>query len=111
MNITHVSLKANCSTNLPVSVKLQVFPVDKNGNEIAIDENAGNFHVPAMAKNDEVSLIISAKKGTTIKDFDGVRFVATVEQSGDNTEAIGPDLFIKLDNLSVTVAGYYETDF
>ncbi|MDE6379526.1 MAG: hypothetical protein K2L11_03565 [Muribaculaceae bacterium] len=111
VNITHVSLKANCTTNLPVSVKLKVFPVDKNGNEIAIDENAGNFHVPAMANNEEVSLIISAIKGTTIKDFDGVRFVATVEQPGDNTEAIGPDLFIKLDKLSVTVAGYYDTDF
>lgn len=111
VNITHISLKAHCTTNLPVSVKLEVFPVDENGNEIAIDENAGNFYVPAMADNDEVELIISAKKGSTIKDFDGVRFVATVEQPGDNTEAIGPNLFIKLDKLSVTVAGYYDTDF
>ncbi|MDE5813300.1 MAG: hypothetical protein K2H72_03350, partial [Muribaculaceae bacterium] len=117
VNITHVSLKANCSTNLPVSVKLEVFPIDKNGNLIEIDENSGNFYVPAKPKNEEVSqikevsLIISAKNGTTIKDFDGVKFVATVEQSSDNTEAIGPDLFIKLDKLSVTVAGYYDTDF
>lgn len=111
VNITHISLKANCSTNLPVSVKLEVFPVDKNGNEIAIDENAGKFHVPAMANKEKVELIISAKNGGTITDFDGVRFVATVEQNDGNTEAIGPDLFINLSELSVTVDGYYDTDF
>lgn len=111
VNITHISLKANCSTNLPVSVKLEVFPVDKNGNEIAIDENAGKFHVPAMANKEKVELIISAKNGGTITDFDGVRFVATVEQNDGNTEAIGPNLFINLSELSVTVDGYYDTDF
>lgn len=111
VNITHISLQAKCSTNLPVSVKLEIFPVDKNGNEIAIDENAGKFHVPAMADKEKVELIISAKNGGTITDFDGVRFVATVEQNDGNTAAIGPNLFINLSELSVTVDGYYDTDF
>lgn len=111
VNIKNINLKATCSTNIPVSISLTVVPVDKNGNEIAVDENAGNFEVPANAQNKPVELVIKARNNGTINDFDGVRFKAIVKQDSDNTEALGPDLFIKLDNLSVTVDGYYETDF
>ncbi|MDE6410784.1 MAG: hypothetical protein K2K81_11175, partial [Muribaculaceae bacterium] len=111
VNITHVSLHASCSTNLPVSVYLKVVPVDKNNKEIEVDENSGKFHVPANANNEPVELIIRAKNGGTITDFDGVRFIATVEQNSGNTEAIGPDLHIILNDIRVTVDGYYETDF
>lgn len=111
VNIKNINLKANCSTNIPVSISLTVVPVDKNGNEIAVDENAGNFEVPANAQNKPVELAIKARNGGTISDFDGIKFRAVVKQDTGNTEAIGPDLFIKLDNLSVTVDGYYETDF
>lgn len=110
VNINKIHLKAICSTNLPVSVQLSVVPIDKHGNEIAVKENSGNFEVPAYGENKEVTLSIEGVNGP-IKDFDGVRFKATVEQDSGYTNAIGPDLFIDLDNLSVTVDGYYETDF
>lgn len=111
VNIKTIHLKANCTTNLPVQLGLTVVPVDKNGHEIAVDENAGKFEVSANAQNQPVELVIKALNGGTITDFDGMRFRAVVEQNSGNTEALGPDLFINLDQLSVTVDGYYETDF
>lgn len=110
VNINKIHLRATCTTNLPVSIHLTIIPVDKNGNEIAIKEDNRYFDVPAMAQNEPVILNIESVNGP-IKNFDGVKFIATVRQEGDNTEAIGPDLNIVLKDLRVTVDGYYETDF
>ena len=110
VNINKIHLKANCTTNLPVSIHLTIIPVDKNGKEIAIKEDNRYFDVPAMAQNEPIILNIESVNGP-IKNFDGVKFIATVRQDGDNTEAIGPDLNIVLKDLRVTVDGYYETDF
>ncbi|MDE6521715.1 MAG: hypothetical protein K2L17_02765 [Muribaculaceae bacterium] len=111
VNITKIHLKAICSTNLPVSVQLTVVPVDKNGNEIRVKENSGLFSVPAKANNVPVELLIESVNGP-IKDFDGVKFRAVVNQdSADNVDALGPDLYINLGDVRVTVDGYYETEF
>lgn len=115
VNINKIHLKAKCSTNLPVSVQLSVVPLDKYGNEIPVSEDSGNFEVPPFGDNADVKLLISGKsvngKIVPIKDFDGIRFRAVVEQNQDFTDAIGPELFIELKDLRVTVDGYYETDF
>ena len=118
VNINTIHLTALCTTDLPVALKLEVYPVDKNGNDIPVKESNADFLVPANAKNEPVRLIITAMDGSTITGFDGVRFKATVAQNspvipggGGDTEALGPDLQIKLDDLHVTVDGYYETDF
>ena len=118
VNIKTINLTAVCTTDLPVSIQLRVVPVDRHGNDIAVIEDNLNFEVPANATKHPVSLKIQAKDGTTIKDFDGMRFRAIIGQhspwypEGDGTtEAIGPDLLIKLDDVRVTVDGYYETDF
>lgn len=110
VNIKNLHLSALCSTDLPVSLDLSIIPVDKNGNEIAVKENKV-FNVPAMSNNEPVELIIEAVNGGTISGFDGVKFKATVKQDANNTQALGPNLYIQLDNLRVTVDGYYQTDF
>lgn len=111
VNINKIHLKANCSTNLPVGVELRVQPIDKNGNEIPVKENSSLFSVEAKCSNSPVELMIEGANGP-IHDFDGVKFRAIVSQNNEsNTEALGPDLFIKLDNIRVAVDGYYETDF
>lgn len=111
ININKIHLSAKCTTNLPVSVQLSVVPLDKNGNDISVSEDSGNFKVPANAKGEDVSLLIQGIGGNPIKNFDGVRFIATVIQDEGNTEAIGPNLTIELNDLRVTVDGYYETSF
>lgn len=110
LNIEYINLTAECSTDLPVEVQLTLQPVDKNGNVIPVSEDSGNFEVPPYCKGKEVSLKIQAPNGT-IHGFDGIRFIATIKQDSGNTEALGPDLFINLRNVRITVDGYYETDF
>lgn len=112
VNINRIHLKGICTTNLPVSVSLSVIPLDKYGKAINVNENSGNFEVPAYAENKEVTLVIESKtingEVIPIREFDGVRFKAVVEQNQEFTDAIGPDLFIELKDLRVTVDGYYE---
>ncbi|MDE6554253.1 MAG: hypothetical protein K2K98_15035 [Muribaculaceae bacterium] len=111
VNINKIHLTAKCSTDLPVSVQLSVTPIDKNGKEIAIKEESGLFEVPAHGQDTPVSLSIESVNGP-IRNFDGVKFRAEVRQmSAGNTQAIGPDLHIILNDIRVTVDGYYETDF
>ncbi len=111
VNIKTINITANCTTDLPVGIKLSVVPVDKNGNVIAVEEDSRGFDVPAYANGAPVTLKIAAKNGGTISGFDGVRFKATIAQMHhENTEALGPDQLIKLEDLRVTVDGYYEKE-
>lgn len=112
VNIQKISVQAFCSTNLPVGVDLQIDPIDAQGNIIPVVESTGLSVLP-NSNNEMVVLEIKAKDAEhPIKGFDGVRFRAIVTQHHeDNTQAIGPDLYIKLSDLRVTVDGYYETDF
>lgn len=111
VNINRIHLKANCTTNLPVGVNLHVQPIDKNGNIIPVKENSALFSVDAKCQNAPVELFLEGVNGP-IHGFDGMSFRAIVSQNEPgNTEALGPDLYIKLDQIRVTVDGFYETDF
>lgn len=113
VNINKIHLTATCTTNLPVTVQLNVTPVDRYGNEIPVDEQSSLFEMPALSKDHPVELNIKSINGP-IKNLDGVKFKATVTQDSENTQytqAIGPDLSIILKDIKVTVDGYYETDF
>ncbi len=110
VNITLLKLHALVTSKLPVDIELKVQPIDKNGNEIAVEE-VTPFHVPANCTNELATLTITGKNGQPIKDFDGVIFEATISQNSDNAEALGPDIELELNDLRITVNGYYETDF
>lgn len=107
INIDLINIEAICSTDLPVSVELRILPLDKEGNEIPVTENSSTFSVPAMCDNQPVELHVEGINGNPIQDLDGVKFIATVKQDSNNTQPIGPELFIKLSNLKITVSGYY----
>ncbi len=108
VSVNKIHLSAKCSTDLPVSIELTIYPVDRDGNVIPVKE--GSLNVPAMAKDYPLNLNIEGVNGP-IQKFNGVKFVATIEQNDGKTEAIGPELQIELKDLRVTVDGYYETDF
>lgn len=110
VNIKKIHLKALCSTNLPVGIKLHIQPIDKNGNIIPVKEESSHFSVDAKADKTPINLEIESVGGT-IHGFDGIKFHAVVSQDNpQNTEALGPNLTIKLDDIRVTVDGYYETE-
>lgn len=109
--INNIHLTANCTTDLPVGVHLEVMPLDKNGNEIKVKENSAKFEIGAKSDNTPVELNIESADGTPITNFDGIKFRAVINQNSGNTDAIGPDQYIELKNLRISVDGYYETDF
>lgn len=106
--INKVQLKAKCTTNLPVNVHLEVFPIDKNGNKIPVKENSG-LTVPANGNNELIEISLQGANGP-IRGLDGVIFRATVLQLSDDTEALGPDLFLDIKEIRATVDGYFEKE-
>ena len=107
--INRINLTAKCTTNLPVGIYLKLSPLDKNGNVIPVTEQSG-FMVSANCKDEEVTLAIEGANGP-IHGFDGIRFRAQVTQDSGDESALGPDMFINLEDIRITVDGYYDTDF
>ncbi len=110
VNVKYLKVSAKCSTDLPVGVKLSVIPIDKQGNPIAVKENSDDFNVLPNSQGTPVALSIEAPNGY-LKDIDGIKFRATVYQDGGSTQPLGPELTIHLEDIQITVDGYYETDF
>lgn len=108
INITFINLTANCHTNVPVSLELQVLPIDRDGNLIPVDEDSSKFKVPAMCQGQPVQLTVKARNGGVINHFDGIKFRAVITQESGNGEALSPDLYISLSDLRITVDGYFE---
>lgn len=108
IHINQINLTANCHTDLPVGLELQVLPIDKNGNVIAVDEDSSKFKVPANCDGQPVALTVRGKNGAEIHNFDGIKFRAVITQENVNSNALRPDLHIMLSNLRVTVDGYFE---
>lgn len=109
INITLIKLTAICTTDIPVGIELQVLPIDKDGNLIPVEEDSSKFQVPAYCNGQEVQLSVRGKNGQVINHFDGIRFRAVITGDG-HTGSLGPNLHIKLDNLQVTVDGYFEKE-
>lgn len=110
LNINLLKVRAMCTTNIPVSVVLSAVPIDKYGKDIPVKEPA-KLEVTPYASGSEIYLEMEGANGP-INNLDGIRFIATIRQDNpSNTEAIGPDQFIMLDDVRATVDGYYETDF
>jgi len=112
VNIQRLHLTAKCTTNLPVAVKLNVVPVDKNGNSIDVKE-LKELVINPNKSDESIDFVIEAiDEQHPISGFDGVRFRAIISQDyKNNTQAIGPDLNIIIKEIRATVDGYYETDF
>lgn len=112
VNIQKLHITATCTTNLPVAVKLNVVPVDKDGNQIAVKEPTSLVITP-NSTDEPIEIGLEAiDEQHPISAFDGVRFRAIISQDNpDNTQAIGPDLDITLKHIRATVDGYYETNF
>ena len=114
VNIYLIHLDAECTSNLPVNASIKIFPIDKNGKDIEVEENK-ELTITANTAGEQIGLNIQGKKVngkiSPIKDFDGIRIEATVTQTSNNPEALGPNLEIMLSKVRVTVSGDYTTDF
>lgn len=114
VNIYLIHLDAECTSNLPVNASIYIVPIDKNGKKIEVTENEP-LVINANEAGQHIKLNIQGKvedgKTLPIKDFDGIEIEATVTQTGNNPEALGPNIEIMLSKVQVTVSGDYTTDF
>lgn len=100
MTINHMSVKAVATSSLPYNVELSIHPIDADGHRI--DADVTPVSLPANATDQEIECIIEG----TVRNLDGLEYVARVRANGDNTP-LEPGQSISLDNIKITVTGNY----
>lgn len=103
LTITDLHIAATITSDIPLSLDFQAYPVDKNGDRINNVEIKG-AEINASSDPQPVDIHI---KGT-IKDLAGIEFTATAKAANDNV--LSPDMTIKVSKLRPRVSGYYEKE-
>ena len=102
INVSLFTITAEALTDLPCGVKLWVRPIDKNGNDIEIDNpEEAVAEIGPMAQNTPFTI---SMKGN-IQHIDGIHIVATAESF--DGKPMQPGQTIKLNNLRAKVTGTY----
>lgn len=100
MNIQLLTLEADATSHLPVSVIFTAQPINSNGEIIK------------NIKVDKVEIVAGQTKHITITmegnidDLDGMKYTASLK-SADDSRALTPESYIELQNLKVKVTGNY----
>ncbi len=103
ITVNRLQLTAHAVNNCPVSVQLTVYPIDKEGNQVDATVKSNT-----LVANSETDLNIELTG--EVRHLDGIRLVAVLK-AGENGAALSPEQTLSLENIRVTVSGYYETDF
>lgn len=101
VTIEALDVNATVSTDLPVGVHFVGYPVDRQGNQINGVKIEG-ADISAGASGQPLHIRITG----AIQGLDGIRFEATVATTAD-TEALTPDMTIKLSDIRPRISGYY----
>lgn len=113
LKIKNLTVTADALSDLPVTVTLKAYALDKEGNRM------GECNGVTVAPGEEpspITLTITPKENEgDITGIDGIYYEATCVQdtqygSPDDVPALSPDMNIKLDNLKIKVNGSFEKD-
>lgn len=104
INIYDLNLDATVETTIPVGFGFKVTLLNDNNEVIA---TSNEFKVSPDSNPQPVKLSITASKDNPIKDLDGIRYVATIEQKTTDQTPLGPDQHITLTDIRITVNGAY----
>lgn len=102
--IERINIDLTISTDIPVNAILSGYPIDLDGNKINGVEIEGAT-IPTNASNHKLTIHTTGTIPEGSK-LNGIRFVATAT-SGQDNEALRPDMEITLDNLRPSITGYY----
>lgn len=103
LEISSLTLTADCVSELPVAVKLHATPLNSKGEEIKNVDMGEDVDIAAYGK-DPIRIDMTGD----IKDLDGMSFVITIASEKDkDAAALSPSMSLKLDNLKVKVTGAY----
>lgn len=105
ITIQTLELSATVTSTIPLSAKLNAFPLDKDGHRIGTVEVAG-AEIPAGASDYPITIHITG----TVEHLDGITFEALVRSDGTG-EALAPNQTITLRNIRAKVSGNYTKEF
>ncbi len=101
------------SSDVPIDIKLTGYPIDTEGNRINTADgepiNINGAIIPPNASNVPINVYTTAIIPSGSK-LNGIKFVATAVATEENSAPLTPDMQFILDNIHVTVTGYYLKD-
>lgn len=126
LDVDGIGIEAKITSNIPLKVKLNITPIDKNGvalTGLRIDKylngilQPGDLEIPAgttanpsTAKigfkivSPGTGKISDALKDTSAEQLDGFKYSAVLEQ-GVSNEALSPDTYLQLEDMTITLLG------
>lgn len=104
LTITKLEIKATITSELPLSLDIAAYPIDKDGHQINNVEIEG-VKLAASSQPQDVTIRITG----SIKGLAGIHFEAVAEAGADE-QVLRPDMSIKVSKLRPTVTGYYEKE-
>ncbi|MCR5779061.1 MAG: hypothetical protein K6G70_00730 [Bacteroidaceae bacterium] len=126
LDVDGIGIEAKITSNIPLKVKLNITPIDKNGialTGLRIDKylngvlQPGDLEIPAgttanpsTAKigfkivSPGTGKISDALKDTSAQQLDGFKYSAVLEQ-GVSNEALSPDTYLQLEDMTITLLG------
>lgn len=107
MVVTKFEITTNVNSSVPVDVILSAHPIvkDESGNEV-IDYNVkvSSTVIEANAKNKPV---VIKMEGSEVKNLQGMKYTVMLKSEG-NGGALGENIFLDMNQVRVTVSGYYD---
>lgn len=100
ITVTQLTVTAHAVNNIPASISLVVYPVDKYGN--IIDATVKSNVIPASSKSN-LEIVLEGE----IRHLDGIRLEAVLESNGSQTP-LSKDQTLDLTDIRAKVSGYYD---
>lgn len=110
LTITGLTMTADYTNAAPMSITLHIYPMDKNGKPYGNGQQAVISSTSiAAGTSGELSIELTKNAETLITGLDGMHLY--LEFDNPDGETLSPDQTLSLENIRITVSGYYETDF
>lgn len=105
ITIKKLIINATVDTNIPIGAEITVKPIDPKGNVI----EGVSFTTAKIEANKNGQVFVVEQTAGTIQHLDGISFRASINATGSET-AISKLQYIQLNNVKVTVTGYYQDE-
>lgn len=103
LTIESLGIDLDVTSDLPITLYFTGYPVDAAGNRIN-NVTIEGAHIDAGARNQHVQISMIGN----VTGLDGVVFEARAH--AESSDALSPDMTIKLDNIRPRVSGYYQKE-
>ncbi|MDE6417697.1 MAG: hypothetical protein K2K49_00605, partial [Duncaniella sp.] len=105
VTISLIEISMDVTSDIPFSLKLSGYPIDKEGKQIN-NVKIADVEIPANAKGQNVVIRTTG----TINNLDGFNYTATGYVPEDMETPLSPNQNIRLENIRVKVSGHYTKD-